>query len=51
MCQGHGESDGRADGVVRKGSDPFFFFLKSFLFWNISSLHESRESDTMNKAS
>ena len=27
MCQVHGESDGRADGVVRKGSDPFFFFF------------------------
>lgn len=33
MCQVHGESDGRADGVVRKGSDPFFFFLiKKTLF-------------------
>lgn len=26
VYQVHGESDGRADGVVRKGSDPFFFF-------------------------
>lgn len=36
MCQVHGESDGSTDGVVRRGSDPFFkktlFILEHFKF-------------------